>query len=106
VTRHGELVYSDSHDRTVNIVRNRKTETLITIAEGWHSDRLCCTKSGDILVSMVTYDYRQHKIVCYQGDTVIQEIDRDENGKSIFHGGDRRKIPMETFVLQTVMPKL
>jgi sugar lactone lactonase YvrE len=37
---------------------------------------------------MVTENYRQHKIVRYQGDTVIQEIYRDDNGKSIFDGGE------------------
>jgi hypothetical protein len=87
VTRQGELVYSDEGNRTVNIVRHGKTEKLITTSRGWLPDKLCCTKSGDILVSMGTIDGSQRKIVRYQGYTVTQEIDRDENGKPIYKGG-------------------
>ncbi|XP_055999205.1 E3 ubiquitin-protein ligase TRIM71-like [Ostrea edulis] len=87
VTRQGELVYSDGPNRTVNIVRHGRTETLITTPQGWHPGQLCCTKSGDILVSMITTDFSQHKIVRYQGHTVNQEIDRDEDGEPIYKGG-------------------
>ncbi|XP_048740752.2 E3 ubiquitin-protein ligase TRIM9-like [Ostrea edulis] len=88
VTRQGELVYSDSRNRTVNIVKHGRTETLITTPQGWHPDKLCCTKSGDILVSMGTTDDSQNKIVGYQKHTVKQEIDRDEDGEPIYKGGD------------------
>ncbi|XP_048740311.2 uncharacterized protein LOC125654393 [Ostrea edulis] len=88
VTRQGELVYSDGPNRTVNIIRHGRTETLITTPLGWKPDGLCCTKSGDILVSMFTTDYSQIKIVRYQGHTVKQEIDRDEDGEPIYKGGD------------------
>ncbi|XP_048749119.2 E3 ubiquitin-protein ligase TRIM71-like [Ostrea edulis] len=87
VTRQGELVYSDGPNRTVNIVRHGRTETLITTPQGWKPVRLCCTKSGDILVSMCTIDCSQHKIVRYQGHIVKQEIDRDEHGEIIYKGG-------------------
>ncbi|XP_055998839.1 E3 ubiquitin-protein ligase TRIM71-like [Ostrea edulis] len=87
VTRQGELVYSDVHNRTVNIVRHGRTETLITTPQGWHPGQLCCTKYGDILVSMLTTDYSQRKIVRYQGHTEKQEIDRDEDGEPIYKGG-------------------
>ncbi|XP_048735216.2 uncharacterized protein LOC125650735 [Ostrea edulis] len=86
VTRHGELVYSDVN-KTVNIVRQGRTETLITTPPGWKPDKLCCTKLGDILVSMFTTDFSQYKIVRYQGHTVRQEIDRDEHGQLIYKGG-------------------
>jgi hypothetical protein len=86
VTRQGELVYSDDN-RKVNIVRHGRTETLITTPQRWYPGQLCCTKSGDILVTMRTADYNQHKIVRYQGKTVTQEIDRDEDGVPIYKGG-------------------
>jgi hypothetical protein len=86
VTRQGELVYSDANNRTVNIVRHGRTETLIT-PQGWHPEKLCSTKSGDILVSMGTIDVSQRKIVRYQGHTVTQEIDRDEDGEPIYKAG-------------------
>jgi sugar lactone lactonase YvrE len=88
VTRQGELVFRDHHKRTVNIVRQGKTETLITPPQGWHPDKLCSTKSGGIVVSMCTTDYSQRKIVLYQGHTVTQEIDRDEDGEPIYKGGN------------------
>ncbi|XP_062583956.1 uncharacterized protein LOC134245711 [Saccostrea cucullata] len=87
VSRQGELIYSDSANRTVNIVRDGKTETLITTPRGWHPLELCCTRSGDILVSMCTTDNSHYKIVRYQGQRVTQEIDKDEHGDPIYQGG-------------------
>jgi hypothetical protein len=87
VNRQGELIYTDGAHRTVNIVRHRKTETLITTPQGWHPKGLCCTRSGDILVSMCTTDGSDHKIVRYQGQRVTQEIDKDECGNPIYQGG-------------------
>ncbi|XP_048740315.2 uncharacterized protein LOC125654398 [Ostrea edulis] len=87
VTGQGELVYSDYHNRTVNIVRHGRTEALITTPQGWHPGKLCCAKSGDILVSMFTTDFSQRKIVRYQGHTVKQEIYRLEDGEPIYKGG-------------------
>jgi sugar lactone lactonase YvrE len=87
VNRQGELIYSDSYNRTVNIVRHGKTEALITTPQGWYPGGLCCTRSGDILVSMCTADNSHHKIVRYEGQRVAQEIDRDERGNPIYQGG-------------------
>ncbi|XP_048741975.2 tripartite motif-containing protein 3-like [Ostrea edulis] len=88
VNRQGELIYSDGPNRTVNIVRHGKTETLITTPQGWKPGRLCCTRSGDILVSMCSIDYSYFKIVRYQGQRVTQEIDKDEQGNPIYQGGE------------------
>ncbi|XP_056002566.1 E3 ubiquitin-protein ligase TRIM71-like [Ostrea edulis] len=87
VTRQGELVYIDGPNRTVNIVRDGRTQTLITTPRGWKPAKLCCTKSGDILVSMFTTDYSQTKVFRYQGHTMKQEIDRNEDGEPIYKGG-------------------
>ncbi|XP_056021525.1 uncharacterized protein LOC130046577 [Ostrea edulis] len=87
VNTQGELIYSDAAHRTVNIVRHGKTETLITTPQGWHPSGLCCTRTGDILVSMFTTDYSHYKIIRYQGQRVTQEIDKDEHGNPIYQGG-------------------
>ncbi|XP_062621522.1 uncharacterized protein LOC134283100 [Saccostrea cucullata] len=87
VTRQGELIYSDYINRTVNIVRDGKVETLKITPRGWHPSGLCCTRSGDILVSMCTTDNSHYKIVRYQGQRVTQEIDKDEHGDPIYQGG-------------------
>ncbi|XP_056000080.1 uncharacterized protein LOC125667451 [Ostrea edulis] len=88
VNRQGELIYSDGVNRTVNIVRQGKTETLITTPRGWKPEGLCCTRSGDILVSMFTTDDSHYKIVRYQGQRVIQEIDKDEHSNPIYQRGN------------------
>jgi hypothetical protein len=88
VNRQGELIYSDSYNRTVNIIRQGKKKTLITTPQGWHPGGLCCTRSGDILVSMGTTDDSQCKIVRYQGQIVTQEIDKDEHGNPIYQRGE------------------
>ncbi|XP_062581661.1 tripartite motif-containing protein 2-like [Saccostrea cucullata] len=87
ITRQGELIYSDAKSRTVNIFRQGRLETLITLPLGWHPLGLCCTRSGDILVSMYTPDGSHFKIVRYQGQTAIQEIDKYDWGQNVFKGG-------------------
>jgi hypothetical protein len=87
LNRKGELIYSDGASGTVNIVRYKGIETLINTSQGWYPGGLCCTRSGDILVSMFTAKPRRHKIVRYQGHTVKQEIEL-EHGKPIYKGGD------------------
>ncbi|XP_048741974.2 tripartite motif-containing protein 3-like [Ostrea edulis] len=87
VNRQGELLYSDANNRTVSIVRHGKTETLITTPQGWHPSGLCCTRSGDILVSIFTTDGEQYKIVRYKGQRVTQEIAKDEDDFPIYQKG-------------------
>ncbi|XP_061183324.1 uncharacterized protein LOC133191593 [Saccostrea echinata] len=87
VNTHGDVMYSDGHNTTVNIVRGGKTETLITTPMGWHPTGLCFNRSGEILVGMCTTDYNQFKIVRYQGQRVIQVINKDEHGDQIYQGG-------------------
>lgn len=52
MTKQGELIFSKSLDRTINIVRDGRIERLFTVPEGWEPCRLHCTRSGHILVSM------------------------------------------------------
>ncbi|XP_078330865.1 uncharacterized protein LOC144624772 [Crassostrea virginica] len=60
VTRGRELVYSDYVSRTVNIVRDEKSEILITTPRGWTPRRLSCTRSGDILVQVYNCHHSYH----------------------------------------------
>ena len=91
VTRRGEVLYCDGHNRAVNVVRHGGTEVLLTTPWGWHPDGLCCTRSGDILVSLGTTDFKSRKIACFGYDkdiTVKREINEDEEGNQIFKAGE------------------
>ena len=90
VTRGRELMYSDFDSRTVNIVKDGKSQTLITIPWGWKPWRLCCARSGDILVHVYTECGRQtkNKIIRYQRKNIKQEINTDGQGNPIFKDGD------------------
>lgn len=74
VTNRGELIYSDSDGGTVNIFRSGRAETLITAPPGWKPHRLCCTKSGGILVSMSSG--RHNKIIRYEENQISKIIEK------------------------------
>ncbi|XP_078330269.1 uncharacterized protein LOC111117373 [Crassostrea virginica] len=90
VTRGRELIYSDYVSKTVDIVRDGKSEILITPPRGWTPGTLCCTRSGDILVYLYTGSGREskNKIIRYQGENIKQEISNDGQGNPIFKDGN------------------
>ncbi|XP_062570340.1 uncharacterized protein LOC134232409 [Saccostrea cucullata] len=83
VTGRGELIYSDCENDTVNLVRNGKTEVMITLPKGWKPYGLCCTRSNDILVNI--NNLSKNKIIYYQEREIKQN--KDAQGKLIFEGG-------------------
>lgn len=85
LNRDGELVYSDVAHQRVNVVKNGNTETLITTPGDSFPHNLCCTRSGDILIGMGSANSHP-KIVRYQGERKLMEIDKDEHGNPIFQG--------------------
>nr|XP_022308977.1 E3 ubiquitin-protein ligase Midline-1-like [Crassostrea virginica]XP_022308978.1 E3 ubiquitin-protein ligase Midline-1-like [Crassostrea virginica] len=98
VTKGRELIYSDPNSRTVNIVRHGESETLITTPRGWLPGRLCCTRSGDILVHVYEWTNQfqmfpgynsqgKNNIIRYQGKNIKQEINKDGQGNPILKDG-------------------
>nr|XP_022312010.1 uncharacterized protein LOC111117232 [Crassostrea virginica] len=89
VTRGSELIYSDYNSETVNIVRDGKSQTLITVPRYWRPWRLSYTRSGDILVHVCTGygPHTKNKIIRYQGKNIKQEINNDGQGNPIFKDG-------------------
>ncbi|XP_078327854.1 uncharacterized protein LOC144623331 [Crassostrea virginica] len=89
-TKTRELIYSDSNSRTVNIVRQGKSETLITTPPGWIPWKLYSTRAGDILVHVheeeLSYN-RKNEIIRYKGQEIIQPIYRDGQNNPIVGDG-------------------
>ncbi|XP_061195448.1 uncharacterized protein LOC133203693 [Saccostrea echinata] len=87
VNSEGDLIYSHCDSRSINIVKQRKKKKTTITPKGWHPVGISCTKSGQILVSMVSTDRLQYKILRYRGKKMMQEIYKDEDGNPIYKGG-------------------
>ncbi|XP_062574235.1 uncharacterized protein LOC134236073 isoform X1 [Saccostrea cucullata] len=82
----GHLLYTDTLNKVINDVH--QTTAQIAAPKGWEPLALCCTQSGDVLVSMCTHDEEHYKIVHYECQKIKQEIEKDDKDKPLYKGGD------------------
>lgn len=83
VSKDGHLMYSDTVDRSINVVNNGKVKCIAKLG-GWKPQSICSTSSGELLVALKADDVDEAKVVKYCSSKVKQEIQFDSNGQPLY----------------------
>ena len=91
MTHSGDLVYSDSSSKTVNVVRGGKIHAVVTLRD-WKPQGVCGTSSGELLVIMDREDKQESRVVRYSGGIARQSTQFDCQGKPLYSTGSIKYI--------------
>ncbi|XP_048755930.2 uncharacterized protein LOC125666729 [Ostrea edulis] len=86
VTRDGDLVYTVPENKTINLVKNKQIQTIITL-KGWIPLNVCSASVDDLLMTMISDDSKQSKVVRYSNSTETQTIQFDDQGRPLYSSG-------------------
>lgn len=83
VIKNGDLVYIDSPNFTVNVVKNTQIFKVFRKRK-WRPLYVCCSSSGDFLVVMENVKTIESKVVRYSGSLETQSIQFDAKGQLLY----------------------
>ena len=88
IAKDGRLVFAvySSRGSSVCKVTDSAFDKIITFSN-WKPVGMCCTASGDFLVSLESKDETKIKIARYSGSRVTQEIQYDQKGQPLYAAG-------------------
>ncbi|XP_062609601.1 uncharacterized protein LOC134271415, partial [Saccostrea cucullata] len=86
LTKHGDLLYSDWNDRSVNLVNGGQIKRTVAL-DGWKPSGICPSCVGELLVCMQSHNVHESKVVRFSKSVVIQEIQYGSNGKPLYSSG-------------------
>lgn len=87
VSKEGELMYSDYINKSINIVKGSQTHILIESEIGWHPQGIFCTREGHVIVTLRVAGDSHCKLARYEEGNLVQEIQYDKLGNSLFSRG-------------------
>lgn len=83
ITKCGDLVYTDYYDRSVNIIKEKQVQEVIKLKK-WRPLRLCCGSQDDLLIIMISPDFRKTQVERFSGSKKIQSFTLDDNGQHLY----------------------
>lgn len=92
VTRNGDLVYTDSIDRTVNLVNDKDDIEPVITLQGWKPHSVSGSFIGGLLIVMDSDDNNHAKVIHFCGSIEIQSIQFDADGFPLYSSGSIKKI--------------
>lgn len=84
MTQNGDLVYTDSIDRSVNLVNDTDDIKPVTKLPGWIPHSISGSSKGGLLIVLESEDYNHAKVIHFRGSEVRQTIQFDSDGFPLY----------------------